>query len=84
MNGIKDLSVNLNVISPENDNCFFGYYDLSGACFRIIFYYGNVCNMADGPKCAIGKYCNGLVTSYGIYDLQLAGFLRKYVGVGFC
>ncbi len=29
MNGIKDISVNLNVISPENDNCFFGYYDLN-------------------------------------------------------
>jgi len=29
MNGIKDLSVNLRVISPENDNCFFGYYDLN-------------------------------------------------------
>ena len=29
MNGIKDLSVNLRVISPEEDNCFFGYYDLN-------------------------------------------------------
>ena len=29
MNGLKEEIVNWEVISPENDNCFFGYYDLS-------------------------------------------------------
>ena len=29
MNGIKDAIVDWEVISPEKDNCFFGYYDLS-------------------------------------------------------
>lgn len=29
MNGIKDSIVDWKVISPESDNCFFGYYDLN-------------------------------------------------------
>ena len=29
VNGLKEEIVNWEVISPENDNCFFGYYDLS-------------------------------------------------------
>ena len=29
MSGIRDAIVNWRVISPENDHCFFGYYDLN-------------------------------------------------------
>ena len=29
MNGIKDAKVDFRVITPEKDNCFFGYYDLN-------------------------------------------------------
>ena len=29
MNGIKDAICDVKVISPQNDNCFFGYYDLN-------------------------------------------------------
>ena len=29
MNGIKESIVDWKVISPEEDNCFFGYYDLN-------------------------------------------------------
>lgn len=29
MKGIKDYKVDIKIISPEKDNCFFGYYDLN-------------------------------------------------------
>lgn len=29
MNGIKDATVDFRVITPEDENCFFGYYDLN-------------------------------------------------------
>lgn len=29
MSGIKEAIVDWRVISPENDQCFFGYYDLN-------------------------------------------------------